>query len=304
MGSPNYMSPEQLASTRDVDTRTDVYALGAILYHLLAARPPFVAESFAELCSLVLNSTPDPLRTSNPKVPEGLETAVLGALHKHVGKRCPTVAALAQQIVPFGPAHARISAERIGRVLRAAGVGVTAVAPPSAGLPRRDGETMDGLGQTVSGKRNSALFAAALAATLLGGGALALTLLRDASNPAPSASESGPAGAPPALPALAASAGPAALAPASPEPEPLVTPSPSPAAAAGASAAPLVVPQDSPKHPAAPTTATPPLPAAAAAPSPAASTRAPAPKAAAKRDCDPAYYFDRDGQKHFKPECF
>jgi serine/threonine-protein kinase len=299
MGSPNYMSPEQLASTRDVDTRTDVYALGAILYHLLAARPPFVAESFAELCSLVLNATPDPLRSLNPKVPEGLEKAVFGALQKHLGKRLPTVAVLAQKIVPFGPAHARISAERIGRVLRAAGVGVTAVALSSPEPPRKDGETMDGLGQTVSGKRTSALWAAALAATVLGGGALALTLIRGAADPAPSASESGNTGAPPPLPVVPASAGPAAALATSVEQEPVVTPSP-----AAASAAPLVNPQGETPPPKRPPAATAPPPHAAAAPPLAASARPPLPKPAGKKDCDPAYYFDKDGQKHFKPECF
>jgi serine/threonine-protein kinase len=297
MGSPNYMSPEQLASTRDVDTRTDVYALGAILYHLLAARPPFVAESFAELCSLVLNATPDPLRSLNPKVPEALEKAVLGALQKHLGKRLPTVAVLAQKIVPFGPAHARISAERIGRVLRTAGIGVTAVALPSPELPRRDGETMDGLGQTVSGKRTSALWAAALAVTALGGGALALTLIRGAADPAPSASESGNAAAPPPLPAVTASAGPAALT-TSVEQEPIVTPSP-----AAANAAPLVIPQGEMPPPKPPPATAPPPPAAATAPL-AASARPALPKPAGKKDCDPAYYFDKDGHKHFKPECF
>ena len=286
MGSPNYMSPEQLASTRDVDTRTDVYALGAILYHLLAGRPPFVAESFAELCSLVLNTTPQPLRPLNPLVPEGLEKAVLLALQKHLKKRTPTVAALAQQIVPFGPPHARVSAERIGRVLHAPVTG----APSAATLPPPAPEdaTMDGLGHTVTSKRNSALWAA-LAATLLGGGAIAITLLRGGADPAPATSESGHAGAAPPPTAVTPSAAPAVTAdtpataaPTTAAPEPVVTPSPGPTG----SAAPLVVPQPE-------TTASAPK-------------RAPVtpPKPAPKRNCEPAYYFDSDGTKHFKPECF
>jgi serine/threonine protein kinase len=50
MGSPLYMSPEQLRSSRDVDVRTDVWALGVILYEMLAGQPPFQAETMPQLC--------------------------------------------------------------------------------------------------------------------------------------------------------------------------------------------------------------------------------------------------------------
>ncbi len=61
MGSPGYMSPEQLRSAKDVDARTDVWALGAILYELVSARLPFPADSVTELAVKIAVDPPDPL---------------------------------------------------------------------------------------------------------------------------------------------------------------------------------------------------------------------------------------------------
>ena len=61
MGSPRYMSPEQMRSSRAVDARTDVWAIGIILYELLSGEPPFSGESMTELCAQILQDTPAPL---------------------------------------------------------------------------------------------------------------------------------------------------------------------------------------------------------------------------------------------------
>jgi len=75
LGSPNYMPPEQAASGHGkVGRRSDVYALGATLYHLLTGRPPFVGELLADTLQQVLNSEPVSPRVLNQRVPADLET--------------------------------------------------------------------------------------------------------------------------------------------------------------------------------------------------------------------------------------
>jgi DNA-binding response OmpR family regulator len=75
LGTPQYMSPEQ-ALGRPVDVRSDLYAMGAILYECLAGRPPYVADSLAALVSLAADRTMIPLREFVPGVPEGLDALI------------------------------------------------------------------------------------------------------------------------------------------------------------------------------------------------------------------------------------
>lgn len=79
LGTPNYMSPEQFSNARDVDFRSDIFALGATLYHLLAARAPFDGESFVNIFRMVTERDPEPLPMS---VPEGVEQLVAKMLEK------------------------------------------------------------------------------------------------------------------------------------------------------------------------------------------------------------------------------
>lgn len=136
MGSPLYMSPEQMASTRDVDMRADIWAIGAILYELLVGQPPFNGDTLPQVCSMILQEPPPPMRQRRPDVPEQLESVVLKCLEKHRDARWRNMAELATALVDFGPRHARASAQRITRILQAAGLSTSAIAlPPSSGMP-------------------------------------------------------------------------------------------------------------------------------------------------------------------------
>jgi hypothetical protein len=102
LGSPHYLPPEQAAGQRArVSRRTDVYALGATLYHLLTGRPPFQAESLAQTLDLVLHSDPVAPRLLNPSVPRDLETICLKCLEKEPSRRYPTAQALADELGRF-----------------------------------------------------------------------------------------------------------------------------------------------------------------------------------------------------------
>src|SRR5882724_2869896 len=112
MGSPFYMSPEQMRTPRNVDVRSDIWALGAILYDLIGGQPPYVAETIPQLCALMLESDPSPLRQLRPEVPSELEAVVAGCLVKDMNKRYSSVAELAQALIPFGRRSSRVHAER------------------------------------------------------------------------------------------------------------------------------------------------------------------------------------------------
>jgi serine/threonine protein kinase len=98
MGTPGYMSPEQMKSTREVDARTDIWALGVVLYECLAGRRPFDAELFSAFVLMAATEPPPPM---DVRIPRGLQAAVLKCLEKDRNARFPSVAALATALAPF-----------------------------------------------------------------------------------------------------------------------------------------------------------------------------------------------------------
>ncbi|WP_438022623.1 serine/threonine-protein kinase [Sorangium sp. So ce233] len=118
LGSPLYMSPEQLRSASDVDGRADIYSLGVVLFQLLTGRTPFIALELAQLVYLVTQGEPQRPRALRPDIPEPLEQVILVALARDRDHRFPTIADLALALVPFAPPHMRAAAERLFRVLR------------------------------------------------------------------------------------------------------------------------------------------------------------------------------------------
>ena len=100
MGTPLYMSPEQIRSTKSVDARADVWSLGVILFELLSGRPPFTGSAMAVSAAIVADPPPS-LRELQPGVPESLEHVVVKALAKTPDARWPDVQSLAVALAPF-----------------------------------------------------------------------------------------------------------------------------------------------------------------------------------------------------------
>ena len=134
LGTPLYMSPEQVRCSKAVDPRTDVWSLGAILYELLAGIPAFHGNSVANISAQVLESTPPDLPLLRSEISHQLNGVVQKALSKRPDQRYPDVAALAQALAPFAGARGTVHAERAANTLRQAYASGT-VASPSVPPP-------------------------------------------------------------------------------------------------------------------------------------------------------------------------
>jgi serine/threonine-protein kinase len=120
MGSALYMSLEQMRSTKTVDHRTDIYALGITLYELLTHTHPFMAESFSELCVKVSLDPPDPISRHRPDISDELAEVIAQAYARYADDRYPTVAAFAAALAPFAAEETQGMIAAIQRIERAA----------------------------------------------------------------------------------------------------------------------------------------------------------------------------------------
>ena len=131
LGTPAYMSPEQMRSARRVDVRTDIWSLGTVLYELVEARRPFRAETFSEMCVMAAVDPYDPLILA----PE-LDGVIGRCLAKAPEGRYQTIAELAAALAPFARDPAR-AAHYVARAQRVLGRAATMTPTPSPGsLPQ------------------------------------------------------------------------------------------------------------------------------------------------------------------------
>jgi len=117
MGTAFYMSPEQLTNPKGVDHRSDIWALGVILYELLAGRPPFTGESIPEIIGAILTNQPDSVRSFRAEIPLGLEAVITKCMQAKTADRYQSVAALAAAMGAFAHVRDRQSIEITARVL-------------------------------------------------------------------------------------------------------------------------------------------------------------------------------------------
>ena len=298
MGTPYYMSPEQLLSSKNVDERSDIWALGVIFYELLIGEPPFVADTGPEIIAQVLQNNPRPASARRPDLPPGIDEIVGRCMRTKVEERFANVADLAHALMPFAAQGDRESVMAISNVLgvpslptgatmlaQAPAVAVTQAArrssrPPQSGTmqPQTAHNLTLSAGGIEAPRSRLGLWigvGAAVVVVAVGG----LAVMRPSASVTKPISET-PAAHAPETPVPSA----VALVPA--EPVPVVAP-PAPAPSGGSSPAVLATPATAGAHgpghhgaaapaphasasaaPAAPNTNTPPAPAPAPAPAP------------------------------------
>ncbi len=292
LGSPLYMSPEQLRSSKDVDQRCDIWAFGVILYQLLTGAPPFMGDNAVALFASIQESDPPTMLgvRSDAAITAELEATVLKCLKRKPAERFASLAELAISLAPFATPRGARTVENTVRILGGP-QNVLATIPDvqvqsGPAVHRLGDTTVDGRQlQTVGSwadaasgarkpKRSPALYLLFALPPIVVVGAVALFLVGRA--------------APIASPAVA------------------LPPASSVAAASSVVAAPSesVAPPPAPTE-AASTASSEPVPTVA--PKPIATT-APKPKASAtphkpKTRCDPPYEFDATGKKLWKKEC-
>jgi serine/threonine-protein kinase len=189
-GSPAYMSPEQIRSAKRVDHRTDVFALGIVLFELLTRKLPFDADSVAGILAAIISDPPQSLGRLRPDAPPELERIVRKMIEKDPGHRY-SLAEVAAGLRPFATPAGQLAADRLVHM----GTPIPSLIPPPDGTPRSS-EDMIALGKTEPSLVRSSPVASSstlligvligLVAALVVGGVATYAVLARRSAPPPS----------------------------------------------------------------------------------------------------------------------
>ena len=117
LGSPVYMSPEQLRNAKDIDGRADLWSLGVVAYELLSGQAPFDGEGVGEIFAAILEKKAKPLHELSRHVSPELSAVIGRCLEREPADRWPDAAALAHALAPFGSGAATPAVERADQVL-------------------------------------------------------------------------------------------------------------------------------------------------------------------------------------------
>ena len=142
LGTPGYMAPEQARGRRDVDGRADLFALGCVLYHALAGRPPFEADEVMTVLARLLLEDPPRLRARRAEVPARLERLIARLLAKEPGRRPATASAVDDELAAIAAggtsgraARVAVAAAAVAAVAAGVAVAVAGRAPAPATRP-------------------------------------------------------------------------------------------------------------------------------------------------------------------------
>ncbi len=141
LGTPGYMAPEQLRSARRADARSDIWALGHVIFRLLTGQRAFEAADEGEYYAMILTEAPSSPRKHRPDISVGLERVVLRCLQRIPDERYQDCGQLARALLPFASEASSLLVNNIGHKLSGAGVACTTV-PPTTPLVSADDATL------------------------------------------------------------------------------------------------------------------------------------------------------------------
>jgi serine/threonine protein kinase len=199
LGSPFYMSPEQMESARDVDRRTDIWALGVTLFELVTGKLPYTGSTLIQVYSKMVTEGRPAWRDLLLGFPAGLESVLAKCIARDREARYPSIADLAPELAPFGSSRALESSQRIAWRLARRQVDERNT-PPSV-APTTPGDTLRASDKTPTGNRLPARLPrkgrfgslASIVVALLTGAALTCLARRPPSPPVVSAAAPEPA---------------------------------------------------------------------------------------------------------------
>jgi serine/threonine-protein kinase len=322
MGSPKYMAPEQIQGGT-VDARTDIYALGVMMYEMMTGKVPFDAPKSLDILMAHVRDEVPPLKKTNPsiRVTQPMEEAIFRCMAKDPKDRFRSMDEVIAALKRLGQApvpepSSSLTADRpstsgsgptASRIVAGRGAAISIPGTTGSETDAASASTSQDVGPEIIGTPGPApepahpyRLVAAVAGVLVVVSAIGYAKLHSGTPTPP------PGTATAVAPPTAATSVPTGTAQEPVKPVAEVDFNALPATSATASAAPAKTPAPAPAPPGAIGARPHPGPGPVVAPpkepaKPAASAAAPAKPSA---DCHPSYYYDADGNKHFKPECF